>query len=134
MTLWIMLWIIAAILFLAIDMVWLIWIGRGFYVDEIGGLLRESPGIGAAAAFYILYVTGLMIMVLLPAHQAQSVSHALLYGALFGLVAYGTYDLTSLSVLKGFTAKIAMIDLAWGTFLTATVSALTLWLSRLFSL
>ncbi len=131
MTLWIMLWIIAALLFLIIDMIWLLWIGRGFYVDEIGILLRGSPNFAAAGAFYALYVTGLLIMVLIPAHQAQSVSHALLHGAVFGLVAYGTYDLTNLAVMKGFTLKIALIDMAWGTALTAGVAAITIWLSRL---
>jgi uncharacterized membrane protein len=124
MTQWILLWISAAVLFLAIDMVWLLWLGRSFYVSEIGDLLRQPPNMAAAGAFYALYVTGLMIMVIWPAVQAQSVSQALLYGAVLGAVAYGTYDLTNLAVMKGFTTKIAIIDLVWGTVLTATVSAL----------
>jgi uncharacterized membrane protein len=128
MSQWIMLWIAAAVLFLAIDMVWLLWLGRGFYLAEIGPLLREAPNMGAAGAFYLLYVTGLMIMVIWPAHQAQSVSQALIYGAVIGLMAYGTYDLTNLAVAKGFTAKIAIIDMIWGTILTGTVSALTVWI------
>lgn len=125
MTQWIILWIAAAVLFLLIDMIWLLWLGRGFYVSEIGDLLRQPPNFGAAGAFYALYVTGLMIMVIWPAVQAQSVSQGLLYGALLGLIAYGTYDLTNLSVMKGFTTRIAMIDLAWGTVLTGSVAALT---------
>ncbi len=132
MTYWIILWIAAAILFLAIDMLWLLWLGRGFYVSEIGTLLRETPNFGAAGAFYLLYVTGLMIMVIWPAHQAQSVSQALIYGAVLGLMAYGTYDLTNLAVAKGFTAKIAAIDMAWGTLLTASVSAVTVWIGTFF--
>lgn len=122
---WIILWVVAAVLFLVIDMVWLLWLGRSIYVTEIGDILRQPPNFPAAAAFYVLYVTGLMIMVIWPAVQAQSVSHALLYGALLGLIAYGTYDLTNLAVMKGFTAKIAIIDMIWGTVLTASVSALT---------
>jgi len=66
-----------------------------------------------------------MIMVIWPAFQAQSVSQALLRGALLGLIAYGTYDLTNLAVMKGFTTKIAIIDMIWGTVLTGTVAALT---------
>ena len=132
MTYWIILWIAAAILFLAIDMLWLLWRGRGFYVSEIGTLLRETPNFGAAGAFYLLYVTGLVIMVIWPAHQAQSVSQALIYGAVLGLMAYGTYDLTNLAVAKGFTAKIAAIDMAWGTLLTASVSAVTVWIGTFF--
>ena len=122
---WIVLWIAAAVLFLAIDMVWLLWLGRSIYVAEIGGLLRDPPNLGAAGAFYALYVTGLMIMVIWPAVQAQSVSQALLYGAILGLVAYGTYDLTNLSVMNGFTTKIAIIDMIWGGVLTSIVATLT---------
>ena len=69
-----------------------------------------------------------MVMVIWPAFQAQSAAQALLYGAVLGLVAYGTYDLTNLAVMKGFTARIAMIDMAWGTALTAAVSSATVFL------
>lgn len=124
MTQWIILWIAAAVLFLIIDLVWLLWLGRSFYVSEIGDLLRQPPNLGAAGAFYVLYVTGLMIMVIWPAVQAQSVPQAVLFGALLGLVAYGTYDLTNLAVMKGFTTKIAIIDMLWGTVLTSAVAGL----------
>ena len=125
MTHWIILWIAAAVLFLAIDMVWLLWLGRSLYVTEIGEILRQPPNMAAAAAFYILYITGLMIMVIWPAVQAQSVIQGMLYGALLGLIAYGTYDLTNLAVMKGFTTKIAIIDMIWGTILTGAVASLT---------
>jgi uncharacterized membrane protein len=129
---WIMLWITAAILFLAIDMVWLLWLGRGFYTAEIGALLRQPPNLSAAGLFYILYVTGLMVMVIWPAFQAQSAAQALLYGAILGLIAYGTYDLTNLAVMKGFTTKIAVIDMIWGTVLTASVSFFTVLIGNSF--
>ncbi|WP_290544377.1 DUF2177 family protein [Aestuariivirga sp.] len=125
MTQWIILWIATAVLFLVIDMVWLLWLGRGFYVSEIGDLLRQPPNMAAAGAFYILYVTGLMVMVVWPAVQGGSAGQAVLYGAILGLVAYGTYDLTNLAVMKGFTTRIAVIDLAWGTVLTGSVAGLT---------
>ena len=125
MTHWILLWITAAVIFLAIDLVWLSWLGRGIYQAEIGTLLRQPFNLPAAGAFYVLYITGLMIMVIWPAFQAQSASQALLRGALLGLIAYGTYDLTNLAVMKGFTTKIAIIDMVWGTILTGTVSGLT---------
>lgn len=130
MFVWISLWLAAAILFLAIDMVWLLWVGRGFYTAEIGALLRQPPNLSAAGFFYLLYVTGLMVMVIWPAFQAQSAPQALIYGAILGLIAYGTYDLTNLAVMKGFTAKIAMIDMAWGMVLTAVVSAATVFLGN----
>lgn len=126
---WVVLWVVAAVLFLVIDMVWLLWLGRGIYVSEIGEILRQPPNLSAAAAFYVLYVTGLIIMVIWPAFQAQSISQALIRGALLGLIAYGTYDLTNLAVMKGFTTRIAIIDMIWGTVLTASVSALTVGLA-----
>ncbi len=122
---WILLWVVAAVLFLVIDMVWLLWLGRSIYVSEIGEILRQPPNFSAAAAFYVLYVSGLMIMVIWPAVQAQSVSQALIRGAILGLIAYGTYDLTNLAVMKGFTTRIAIIDMIWGTVQTARVTALT---------
>lgn len=124
MTQWIILWIAAAVLFLVIDMVWLLWLGRSFYVSEIGDLLRQPPNFGAAGAFYVLYVTGLMVMVVWPAVQGGSVGQAVLQGAVLGLVAYGTYDLTNLAVMKGFTTRIAVIDMAWGTALTGAVAGI----------
>lgn len=125
----IVLWIAAAVILLVIDMIWLTWLGRGFYVSEIGGLLREKPDLDAAGAFYALYVTGLLVFVLRPAWLAGSVSQALIYGALFGLVAYGTYDLTNLAVLKGFTTRIAIIDMVWGAVLSGVSSALAVWIA-----
>ena len=127
------LWIAAAVILLIVDMVWLTWLGRGFYVAEIGGLLKERPDMAAAGAFYALYVTGLVVFPLRPAFAAGSVSQALLFGALFGLVAYGTYDLTNLAVLKGFTAKIAIIDMIWGAVLSGVTSALAVWIVGSFS-
>lgn len=129
---WIAVWLFTTVLFIAIDMVWLMGIARSTYVAEIGGLLRDKPDLAAAGAFYALYATGLIIMVIAPAIRSQSVSQALIYGALLGLVAYGTYDLTNLSVAKGFTARIALIDMAWGTVLTGIVSTATVWLAGYF--
>lgn len=132
MAIWWILWAIAAVVFLAADAVWLGWISRSLYVAEIGPLLRQPPNFVAAGLFYALYITCLVIMVLKPAHAAGSVSQALFYGAVFGLAAYGTYDLTNLAVMKGFTTKIALIDMAWGSVLTGLVSAVTVYLARNF--
>lgn len=125
---WILLWIAAAAVFLALDMLWLLWLGRGFYVSEIGDLLRQPPNLGAGIAFYLLYVTGLMIMVIWPAVEARSAMQALIFGGVLGLLAYGTYDLTNLAVMKGFTVKIATIDMIWGTLLTAATTGIATWI------
>lgn len=132
MTFYVLLWAIAFALLLIIDMVWLMWLGRGFYVDEIGGLLLEQPNLIAAFAFYALYIAGLVYLVIAPAAEANSVMKAVISGAVFGLVAYATYDLTNLAVMKGFTLKIALIDMVWGMVLTSAVSGLTVKIVSLF--
>jgi uncharacterized membrane protein len=109
-------------MFVVIDMAWLLGPGRPFYVSEIGNLLRASPNMAAAGIFYLLYCAGLVFFVINGAVQSGNAYQALVYGALFGLVAYGTYDLTNLSVLNGFTVKIAMIDMLWGTILSGVVA------------
>lgn len=132
MTFYVLLWAIAFALLLIIDMVWLMWLGRGFYVEEIGSLLLEQPNLIAAFAFYALYIAGLVYLVIVPAAEADSVMKAVISGAVFGLVAYATYDLTNLAVMKGFTLKIALIDMVWGMALSAAVSGLTVKIVSLF--
>lgn len=132
MTFYVLLWAIAFVLLLVIDMIWLMWLGRGFYVEEIGGLLLDQPNLIAAFAFYALYIAGLVYLVIAPAAESESVMKAVISGAVFGLVAYATYDLTNLAVMKGFTLKIALIDMVWGMVLSAAVSGLTVKIFGLF--
>ena len=131
---WVLIWAIAAVIMIAIDMVWLMGIGRGFYVQEIGDILLDQPNLLPALAFYLLYSIGVTVIVIAPAIEAQSIVRALAYGMLFGLVAYGTYDLTNLAVMKGFTTKIALIDTVWGGLITGFVSAVTVKLSGMLGL
>ncbi len=125
-------YVATAVVFFAIDFVWLTR-AVGFYRGEIGNLLLDEPKLGYAAGFYLLYVVGVVVLVVMPAVTAGSWVQALLMGALLGLVAYGTYDMTNMATLKGYTLRVALVDMGWGTFLTA-VSALagyfvTQWLS-----
>jgi uncharacterized membrane protein len=96
--------------------------------------MRDSPNFFVAFLFYVLYAAGLVWFVIAPGAAQGSISRAMLTGAFFGLVAYATYDLTNLATMKGFTAKIAMIDLAWGTFVSAVVSGIAIYAARLFKL
>lgn len=109
------------IAFVAIDMIWLLGVARSTYVAEIGGLLRKQPNLVAAGLFYLLYVAGLWFFVIRTS-EGQALSTSLFLGAALGLLAYGTYDLTNLSVMEGFGWRIAAIDLAWGTVLTAVAA------------
>jgi uncharacterized membrane protein len=119
-------YVITLILFLGIDFVWLMGPGRPIYMAEIGGLLRNQPNLGAALAFYVLYTIGLTYFAVMPSLKAAVPLQALGLGALFGLMAYATYDLTNLAVINGFTTRIAMIDMAWGCLLSGVVSWLSL--------
>jgi uncharacterized membrane protein len=108
-----------------LDFIWLGYVGKRLYDKEIGSILLEKPNMKAALIFYALYVIGTVVFVINPALANDSLTYAVGYGAFFGLVAYATYDLTSLAVLKGFTPKIVVIDLLWGAALTAVVSSVT---------
>lgn len=108
-----------------VDAVWLGVIAPKFYQSQIGSLLLEKPNFVAAALFYVIYVVGIVAFVLSPALDKSSWQHALGYGALFGFVAYATYDLTNLATIKGFTTKVVIVDLLWGAFLTASVSCIS---------
>lgn len=108
-----------------IDAIWLGVIANKLYKDELGSLLAAKPNMVAAVLFYIIFVIGIVVFAVLPAVASGNWKTALGLGALLGLVAYATYDLTNLATLKDFPVKIVIIDLIWGTVLTATVATLT---------
>ena len=100
-----------------LDGVWLGWLARDFYKREIGDLLAESVRLGPAALFYLLYPLGLTYLALQP--PPPTAIEAALRCAVVGLVAYGTYDLTNLATLRGWSMRISFADMAWGTFASA---------------
>ena len=108
-----------------LDFVWLGFVAKKLYYGEMGKLLLEKPNMIPALLFYVIYVIGIVVFVVSPALAKGSLAYAAGYGALFGFVAYATYDLTSLSVVKGFSTKITIIDLLWGSLLTMAVSVVT---------
>ena len=119
------LFIISFIIFFAIDLVWLGLIARNLYQRYIGGLLKTDVNWIAAIVFYLMFIAGLVLFVIMPGVDKQSLSHVMLYGALFGLITYATYDLTNLATLKDWPIQITLIDLAWGTFLGFSTSTLS---------
>lgn len=116
------LYFISLLTFLAIDAVWLVFIAPKFYKTHIGYLMREKPNLLAALLFYILFMVGLVIFVIEPALTHNSLITVLLTGGLFGLVTYATYDLTNLATIKGWPIVVTLVDLVWGTVLSAIVS------------
>ena len=116
---------VALITFFAMDLLWLGVVARGFYQAHMGHLMKPSVNWTAAVAFYLLFLVGLVVLVILPAVERESFAQAVLLGALFGLVTYAAYDLTNLATLEGFPLQVALVDLVWGAVLCATVSAVT---------
>jgi len=116
---------IAFVVFFVIDLIWLGLVAKKLYQREIGQLLKPDVNWVAAMIFYALFIAGLVVFVLMPGVDANSVSKVMLLGAFFGLVSYATYDLTNLATMKDFTLKITLIDLSWGTFLGFATSTLS---------
>lgn len=129
MTRFLGLYAITAVIFFACDFIWLSTTARTLYKRELGDLLLDQPNLVIAAGFYLVYLVGMVVLVSMPAEG--DIGKALWMGALLGLVAYGTYDLTNLSTMKGFTPTIAAIDMAWGTVLSGVAAAGGVWVASL---
>jgi uncharacterized membrane protein len=114
---------------LIIDLVWLLGIAKNLYRDEMGPLMASEPKLIAGLCFYLLYALGASIFVVIPALAKQSWVDTIQYGALFGLFCYMTYDLTNLAVIRGFPMRLAFIDIAWGSFVTALCGRIAYWAS-----
>jgi len=119
------LFLIALTVFFAIDMVWLVLVAKKFYQKQIGFLMNPEINWYAAIIFYLLFIAGLVTFVISPAIEKHSWMHALLYGAFFGLITYATYDLTNLATLKNWPVLVTVVDLIWGTVLSASISVIT---------
>lgn len=116
----------ATIIIGVLDFVWLGSIAKKLYYRELGGLLRQKPNMIAAVAFYVIYVIGMVVFVINPYLNGPWYLVAG-FGAVFGLVCYGTYDFTNLATLKGFSPRIVLIDLLWGVCLTAVAATGSYW-------
>jgi uncharacterized membrane protein len=122
---WPIQYVLAVVAFCLVDLVWLGLVAPRLYEHFLGDLLAPEADALAAGAFYALFVAGLVFFVVRPALERESLRRAVGAGAFFGLVTYATWDLTNLAVLRDFPAALVPIDLAWGAFVSATVSALT---------
>lgn len=116
------LYLVALGTFFVIDMLWLGLVARSFTQQQLGFLMAPAVKWPVAIVFYLLFVAGLLFFVILPGLQQNSSKVILLRGAFFGLVTYATYDLTNLATLKDWPALFSIVDLAWGTFLSVSVS------------
>lgn len=120
----------AALIFFPLDFLWLSTMVSRLYQKELGSLLLPNPNLAVAGLFYLAYLVGVVVLVAAPAEG--DILKALLMGAVLGFVAYGTYDLTNLSTVKGFTPTVAIVDMVWGTVLTGVTAAGSVWIGRFF--
>ena len=109
--------------FLVLDALWLGWIAKDFYFSRLQGLVHDSPRLLPAGIFYALYIVGIIVFCIEPALKSGAMKHAALYGALFGFLAYATYDMTNLATLKNWPLSVALVDMAWGAVITATAAS-----------
>jgi uncharacterized membrane protein len=111
------------LVFLGIDFVWLTRVAPAFYQKYIGHLLAEKPNLTAAAIFYIVNIIGIIIFAIVPALNKNSLTTAATLGALYGFMTYATYDLTNLATLRDWPVRVSIVDIIWGTILTAAVAS-----------
>lgn len=109
-------------IFIALDGVWLMVVAKDFYAQQLGYLMTDTPNLTAALVFYLIYIMTLVQLIIQPALQNRSLKQAVLNGALFGLCAYATYDLTNLATIKDWPLMVTIVDLIWGTVLSASVA------------
>lgn len=120
--------VIALVVFFAIDLVWLGLIAKNLYSKYLGFIMSDKVNWIAALIFYALFIVGLLVFVIEPALQDQNFTQLALRAALFGLVTYATYDLTNLATLKDWPIQITIIDLIWGTTLSTLVSVISVFI------
>ena len=116
--------------FLALDAVWLGILAKDFYRIQLGPILPLTLSLAPALIFYLLFTAGIVFFAVMPAVQKNSLRSALLRGAFFGLVTYGTYDLTNHATIANWPIIVTVADMIWGSFLTAAVSTAAFWRGR----
>jgi uncharacterized membrane protein len=116
--------------FLAVDLLWLGVLARGFYQTHLGPLLAPAVNWTAALVFYLLYVVGILVFAVLPGLAKDSLAVAAGWGALFGLFTYATYDLTNLATLRDWPLRVVVVDILWGVVLCTVVASAGFFIGR----
>lgn len=124
MLLFLKLFIIALTVFLVFDIIWLVFVAKNFYKNQIGFLMKEKINYLSAIIFYLIFIVSLVIFVIMP-NIDENLVKLILKASLFGLVTYATYDLTNFSTLKGFNIKVVLVDLSYGVIIANITAILT---------
>ncbi len=113
------LYLITALIFLGLDAVMLTLVMKPLFVRHLGDAMRDSPLIAPAGIFYLAYVAGLVFLVSAPALRQADPTSAAVRGAVIGAMAYGTYEFTSMTIMKGWSVEMVATDTIWGAVLTS---------------
>jgi uncharacterized membrane protein len=116
-------YLVSLLVMAGLDFLWLTNTSAILYRRDLGPLLAEDPRMGVAVIFYLAYAAGIVIFAVRPALGSGDWRTALLYGALFGLFAYATYDLTNFATMKVWSLRVTLLDMGWGMFLTAAAAS-----------
>jgi uncharacterized membrane protein len=116
---------ITTIIFFSIDLIWLGIIAKNLYREKLGFILSPEVNWAAAIVFYVIYIAGILYFAVVPALLGAEWEKALLNGAILGFLCYATYDLTNMATIARWPLQIVVIDIAWGTVLTGSVSVLS---------
>jgi uncharacterized membrane protein len=126
----ILVYLACLVVFLSLDAIWLFLLSGSLYSSVLGDLMVDRVRIAPAVIFYLLQILGILVFVLPRGRQRGSLQAAFWYGALFGICTYGTYDLTNQAVLRVWTSRLTLIDMAWGALLTGIASIAGLMVTR----
>ncbi|MFM8874965.1 MAG: DUF2177 family protein [Anaerolineae bacterium] len=124
--------LITFLAFLTIDSLWLGLVAPSFYRSQIGYIMAETPNYFAAGLFYLVFIFGMVVFIVEPGVREGTLMQSVSRGALFGLVTYATYDLTNLATLEGWPVLLTVVDLTWGTVLSAAVTLVSVWVGKRF--
>ncbi len=119
---YIKLYLLTVPIFFAVDIIWLGYLARNFYRDNLDFVLAPSVNWTAAIVFYLIYIVGIIIFAVQPGLEKASLNKALMLGALFGFFTYATYDLTNMATIKDWPLKVVLVDIIWGTVLCTIVA------------
>lgn len=108
--------------FFLLDIIWLGYVAKGFYRENLAFILSPDVNWPAAVIFYLIYIVGILVFAVIPALERESLTRAIVWGGLYGFFTYATYDLTNMALIKDWPLKIVIVDILWGISLCAVVT------------
>jgi uncharacterized membrane protein len=128
-----LLYFVTLAVFTSLDLLWVWVISKRLYRSSLEGIIRAKFNVVPAVVFYLLYIVGMMIFVLIPAFDNTSLGQALGMGILYGMFTFGTYSLINMAVIRDWSLLIVLVDLIRGMFVTGVASTIGFYISQVIS-